>query len=236
MNNLNKIDINFDFRQDSNCGDPDTDSRKLYEAHKLLWNKMLPCGKLFDLEITGNNYGRLLIKNNLSDNLSSDRMCPHFDGKYKSKFDGWLSELEKEELKYKVRTIGGHIVFPAHNRNGFTINQARGVNRIICDRFDLTLECIRRFYEEEKSPLYDTLMRYKDFFDLFVDFRGYIDFFMLQDFISEKEQINFSLPFDNFTRSPLPQTVDEYKQYKTHTVDIMNCRNKRILQCLLRLN
>lgn len=236
MNNVNKIDINFDFRQDSNCGDPDTDSRKLYEAHKLLWNKMLPCGKLFDLEITGNNYRRLLIKSNLSDNLSSDRMCPHFDGKYKGKFDGWLSELEKEELKYKVRTIGGHIVFPAHNRNGFTINQARGINRIICDRFDLTLECIRRFYEEEKSPLYDTLMRYKDFFDLFVDFRGYIDFFMLQDFISEKEQINFSLPFDNFSRSPLPQTVDEYKQYKTHTVDIMNCRNKRILGCLLRLN
>jgi hypothetical protein len=230
---MNKIDTDFDFRQNSRCGDPDTDSRKLYEAHQLLWNKMLPCGKFFDLEITGNNNGRLLIKNNLSDNLSSDRMCPHFDGKYKGKFDGWLPDTEREELKYKVRTIGGHIIFPAHNRNGFTINQARGINRTICDRFDLTLECIRRFYQEEKSPLYQTLVRYKDFFDLFVDFCGYVDFFMLHDFIDKRKQINFALPFDNFNRSPLPQTVDEYKRYTRQTIDSINSRNKRISECKL---
>jgi len=229
---MNKIDIDFDFRKDSKCGDPDTDSQKLYEAHKILWNKALPCRKNLDLKITGNHYGRLLLKNNLYDNFSSDRMCPHYDGKYNSKFEGWLSEIEREELKRKVRTIGGHIIFPAHKRNGFTINQARGVSRIICDRFDLTLECIRLFYQEKQSPLYTTLIRYKGFFDLFVDFSGYIDFFMLQDFIDEKEQIDFSLPFDNFNRPPLPQTVDEYKQYKIHTIDLMNRRNKRILESL----
>ena len=37
-------------------------------------------------------------------NLSSDRMCPHFVEKY-NKFNNWLSDLEKEELKYRVRTI-----------------------------------------------------------------------------------------------------------------------------------
>ncbi len=227
---MNKIDIDFDFRHDSICGDPDKDSRKLYEAHQLLWNKMLPCGKTFDLKVT--RASRLLIKNDLGDNLSSDRMCPHFDGLYNGKFDVWLSDTEREELKYKVRTIGGHIIFPAHNRNGFTINQARGVNRKICDRFDLTLECIRRFYQKEKSPLYDALMRYNDFFDLFVDFSGYVDFFILQDFIDERKQINFSLPFDNFNRSPLPQTVDEYKKYTTQTINLINSRNKRILESL----
>ncbi|SHJ69248.1 hypothetical protein SAMN05444280_12660 [Tangfeifania diversioriginum] len=232
---MNKIDINFDFRQDSKCGDPDTDSHKLYYAHTLLWNKVLPCGKIYDVEITSNKYGRLLIKNNLGDNLSSDRMCPHFDGKYKGKFDGCLSDMEREELKYKVRTIGGHIIFPAHNKNGFTVNQARGISRLICDRFDLTLECIRRFYNEEKSPLYDALLRYNDFFDLFVDFTGYVDFFMLQDFIDDEEQINFSIPFDNFTRPPLPQTVCEYKKYTTHTIDLINRRNKRILESLYKI-
>jgi hypothetical protein len=231
---MNKIDIDFDFRQDSNCGDPDTDSQKLYETHKLLWSKMLPCGKIFDLKITGGNYGRLLIKNNLGDNLSSDRMCPHFDRKYNGKFNGWLSDFEREELKHKVRTIGGHIIFPAHQKNGFTINQARGINRKIGDRFDLTLECIRRFYQKEKSPLYDTFMRYEEFFDLFVDFSGYVDFFMLQDFTDNQEQIRFSLPFDNFNRPPLPQTVDEYREYKTHTIVLMNSRNKRILESLLK--
>ena len=34
-----QIDIDFDFRKDSKCGDPDTDSPKLYETHKLLWSK-----------------------------------------------------------------------------------------------------------------------------------------------------------------------------------------------------
>jgi hypothetical protein len=229
---MNKIDIDFDFRKDSKCGDADTDSQKLYDAHKFLWNKTLPCGKWFDLKIIGDNYGRLLLKNHLCDYLSSDRMCPHFDGKYNGKFDGWLSDVEREELQYKVRTIGGHIIFPARKKNGFTINQARGVSRIICDRFDLTLECIRRFYQNEQSPLYDTLTRYKDFFDLFINFRGYVDFFLLQDFIDKEERIKFSLPFDNFNRPALPQTGDEYRNYKICTIGFMNSRNKRILESL----
>lgn len=141
------IDIDFDFRNDSICGDPDTDSIKLYETHQHLWNQELPNKETLVLNtlVLGQRFKRILLKNNLCDNLSSDRMCPHFVGKYKGKFDDWLSESEKNEFKYTVRTIGGHIIFPAHRRNGFTINQARGINRKICDRFDLTLECIRRF-------------------------------------------------------------------------------------------
>lgn len=233
---MEKIDIDFDYRKDSKCGDPDTDSQRLYETHKLLWCKELPNGKILDLEIKGNSYGRLLLKNNLYMNLSSDRMCPHFDGKYNNKLAGWLSVFEIEELKHKVRTIGGHIIFPAHKKNGFTINQARGVNRIICDRFDLTLECIRLFYKNEQNPLYDALMRYKEYFDLFTNFKGFVEFFMLQDFIDKKEQIRFSLPFDNFNRSPLPQNVEEYRQYTIHTIDLMNSRNKRILRSLYQVN
>lgn len=224
------IDIGFDFRQDSKCGDPDTDSQKLYEVHKLLWSKQLPNGKTFTLEIKSDNYSRLLLKNNLCMNLSSDRMCPHFDKRYNNRFEGWLSDLEKEELKYKVRTIGGHIIFPAHKKNGFTINQARGVSRSICDRFDLTLECIKRFYRKEESPLFKILTNYEDFFGLFIDFKGYVDFFHLQDFVDQQEQVAFSLPLDNFNRSPLPQTIVEYRQYKEHTIDLIKKRNKRILE------
>lgn len=227
---MNNID--FDFRQDTKCGDPDIDSLKLYEMHKSLWNKTLPSGETLDLSITGSIHSRLLLNSNLCDNLSSDRMCPHFDGKYNNRFDGWLSDCEREELKYKVRTIGGHIVFPAHRKNGFTVNQARGVSRLICDRFDLTLECIRRLYLNERSILHDILKQYRNFFDLFTDFNGYIDFFMLQDFIDTKGQVRFSLPFDDFNRPPLPQTIDEYKQYKVHTIDLINCRNKRIMESL----
>ncbi len=225
------LDINFDYRNDSKCGDPDTDSYKLYEVQKILWNKKLPCGKNFDITVKAGS--RCLLKSKICDNMSSDRMCPHFDGKYDSKIGSWLSEEEKEELKYKVRTIGGHIIFPAHMKNGFTINQSRGVNRKICDRFDLTLECIRRYYSNEESALTETLTRYSDFFNLFVDFKGYIDFFLLQDFVNSEYEVNFSLPFDNFKRSPLPLSKEEYKKYKQHIINLINKRNNKILEFII---
>jgi hypothetical protein len=51
-------------------------------------------------------------------------------------------------------TIGAYIIFPSNRRNNqMTINQARGVHPRIWDRFDLTLECIRLFYENKESPL-----------------------------------------------------------------------------------
>ena len=194
----------------------------------------MPNGKNFELKVSSNS--RLLISSDPLGNLSSDRMCPHFDGKYKGKFDGWLSASERAELQYTVRTIGGHIVFPAHQKNGFTINQARGVNRKICDRFDLTLECIRLFYRNENSPLYEALTRYRYFFDIFVNFREYIEFFLLQDFIDEKKQVKFSLPFDGFNRSALPQNVNEYRRYKTQTIELINNRNYRIANLCIPWN
>ncbi len=226
-----EIDINFDFRNDSICGDPDSDSPKLYETHKYLWSKKLPNNETLTLEKLkiGGEYGRFVLKNNCFDNLSSDRMCPHYVGKYKGKFDNWLTNIEKQEFKYIARTIGGHIVFPAHKKNGFTINQARGVNRKICDRFDLTLECIRLFYLGESSPLFNAISRYEDFFHLFIDFENYINFFLLQDFVDENYLIKFSLPFIDFDNSPLPQNIDEYKLYKYNTVNAINKRNNRIL-------
>ena len=227
------IDTNFDFRNDTKCGDPDRDSKKLYECHKLLWMKELPCGQKLDLEIISNYYGQILLKNNLYGDFSSDRMFPHLVGKYNNRFDGWLTDIEIMELKYKVRTIGGHIIFPAHKNNGNTINQDRGFNIKIADRFDLTLECIRLFYLNIQSPLFGVLIRYKNFFDLFVDFKGYIDFFLLQDFIEENGNINFFLPLDNFKRSPLPESIEEYKLYKNNTIALIDKRNERIAKFYL---
>ena len=73
-------------------------------------------------------------------------------------------------------------------------------------------------------------MRYSDFFDLFLNFNGYIDFFILQDFIDKNGKIRFSLPFDNFERSPLPKTIEEYKQYKDNTIELIDNRNNRIIK------
>ena len=73
----------------------------------------------------------------------------------------WLTtQIPKEvqELFDLGSTIGAYLIFPNNKVDRkHTINQARGILRIIDDRFDLTLECIRRFYISEPSPLEDVL-------------------------------------------------------------------------------
>ena len=67
------------------------------------------------------------------------------------------------------RTIGYTIVFPANKIDGkMTFIGDKGFNQSIAGRFDLTVECIRRHYLEQTSPLAATLSRYADCFALFV--------------------------------------------------------------------
>lgn len=101
------------------------------------------------------------------------------------------------------------------------------------DRFDLTLECIRRHHQNEDSPISDTLTRCCGVFDLFVDFRGYTEFFLLRDLVTENfDAVNFHLPFDNFESSPCPNDFDLYKKYKSRVLKFVAARNFRILRLL----
>jgi hypothetical protein len=110
-----------------------------------------------------------------------------------------------------------------------TINVARGFHPRIKDRFDLTVECIRRHYLGETSPLSDTLARYADFFRLFEDFRGYVEFFLLQDIVNDGfTAVRFFLPFDGFEPWPLPSDKESYLGYKQSAVDFIAARNRRI--------
>ncbi|MEL7282321.1 MAG: hypothetical protein AAFY35_12110 [Pseudomonadota bacterium] len=141
-----------------------------------------------------------------------------------------LSESEVEELHSTGSTIGAYILFPS-NRIDMkpTINGARGMSHAIGDRFDLTLECIRRHYLQEASPLETTLQRYASFFALFDNFQGYVDFFLLQDLVTEDYQaIRFYLPFDDFKSSPLPSSVSEYRTYQKGVLEFIENRNGRI--------
>lgn len=80
------------------------------------------------------------------------------------------------------------MLFPGNRINGkMTINGARGFHPQIKDRFDLTVECIRRHYLKEANPLSKTLERYADYFRLFDDFQGFVDFFLLQDLVTAEK-------------------------------------------------
>ncbi|MPZ60878.1 MAG: hypothetical protein GEU93_06200 [Propionibacteriales bacterium] len=117
-----------------------------------------------------------------------------------------LPEAEIEEFNAIVYTIGGMMIFPANRIDGKqTINGARGFRPRIVDRFDLTLECIRRHYRGEDSPLKDTLLRYQQFFALFGHFAGYVDFFLLQDLVSSAStEVEFFMTFDDFKTPAVP--------------------------------
>ena len=223
------IDTNFNFYSDSNGGDPDSTSPTLRKYHKILWSKPLPNGNLLELR-DNNNRAYLYHASQLGEFfLGSDAITHSYKNHKRKK---WLIEqipTEVNELLDKGSTIGAYIIFPNNRIDGkHTINQARGVNSLIDDRFDLTLECIRLFYSGGTSPLYDALLRYESFFDLFDNFMGYINFFLLDDLINENNEINFYLPYDGFKTRPSFSDVNQYLLYKKKVVDFIKSRNKRI--------
>ena len=106
-----------------------------------------------------------------------------------------INQAEIDSFFSICSTIGAYIIFPAKRiNNKMTINGARGVNHKIQDRFDLTLECIRRLYKNQQSPLTDVLERNVNFFKLFSNFEGYVNYFLLQDLVERTmKQSNFGV-------------------------------------------
>ena len=223
------VDTTFNVYSDARGGDPDSTSPTLRKYHKILWSKPLKSRSKFGL--IDNKSGAYLYHNSELGEffLGSDAITHSYkDHKRKQ----WLiKQIPKEvdELFDTGSTIGAYTLFPNNRIDGkHTINQARGVNSLIDDRFDLTLECIRLFYLGQQSPLFDTLLRYKFFFDLFDNFLEYIKFFLLDDLLDDKQNIKFYLPFDGFKTKPTFSDIDEYLVYKNRVMNFIESRNKRI--------
>ena len=224
------IDITFDFRLDApKDKDPDTHSKTLRRYHKLLWSKRLPGGELLELDdTTPGSY--LHHRSAIGEfSLSSDTVIPTF--KWASHIKELIPDEELKAFNAIGYTIGGMMLFPGNQIDGkWTINQARGCTKQIGDRFDLTLECIRRHYSKGESPLSGVLARYASFLDLFRDFRGYVEFFLLQDLVAaDLSAVKISEPFDNFRGSPIPTGVHEYNAYKSASIAFIEARNRRIV-------
>ncbi|MEI6749429.1 MAG: hypothetical protein WCM93_09735 [Bacteroidota bacterium] len=223
------IDTKFNVHSDAQGGDPDITSPTLRLYHKILWSKPLPSGQIF--ELTNIKSGAYLYhKSELGEFFFGSDSITHSYRHHKRK--EWLTKQiqnEVNELYETGSTVGSFTIFP-NNRvdKKHTINQARGVNSFIDDRFDLTLECIRQYYLGQESPLYCTFLRYKDFFDLFESFAVYVKFFLLDDLVDENQKIKFYLPFDDFKTKPIFSDIDEYLIYKKGVMNFIESRNKRI--------
>ena len=233
---VNSIDINFDFRTDTPKGkDPDALSPTLRSYHKLLWSKPLPSGKLFNLEDTKSGV-YLHHKSNLGEFFLSSDTATHTFSRWASMTHiiSQISIEEIEEFRRLAYTMGSMIIFPANRIDGkSTINGARGFHPSIKDRIDLTLECIRRHYLNEVSPLTDVLGRYSEFFHLFESFEGYTKFFLLQDLVADDfSTIKFLAPFEDFKTPAVPKTLEAYLDYKNQTIKYIKARSNRILEAV----
>ena len=111
-----------------------------------------------------------------------------------------------------------------------TINGAKGFDPRISDRFDLTLECIRRYDANEESPLSATIARSINFFALFGDFRSYMDFFLLDALVTHDFGVKFFMPFDDFRPPSVPTDVAVYKDYHRRSIVFRPASNHRSKQ------
>ena len=229
---IRQIDTAYDFRTDTPAGkDPDSHSKSLRRHHRLLWSKPLPDGDPFTLreDIRGHYLRHSSARGEFS--LGSDSVIPTYTRYgFAAEHPELFTPEENEKFFSLAYTIGAFMVFPG-NRIGrkWTINQARGCNRSIADRMDLTLECIRRHYAGGNSPLGDVLARHVDFFALFVDFKGYVEFFLLQDLVApDCSKIEFLMPFNDFRPPATPKDEETYRTFKDQSIAFINARNRRI--------
>ena len=232
------VDISFEFWKEIPEGkDPDKYSPTLQGYHKILWSKPLPNGKKFELTENSPKIPRRLYHNSELGEfvLSSDSIGHTYRSVKIKSIKKIVNQIDDEKIKsfWSVcRSIGGYILFPAKKiDNKLTINCHRGLHPKLIDRWDLSLECIRCFYNKKESPIKETLIRYSDFFNLFENFEGYVKYFHLQDMVSKDyNYIKFFLPFKDFNHPPLPATVDEYLTYRENLMTFIKARNKRIIK------
>lgn len=228
-----RLDLTLDFRLDSKNGDPDTNSKSLKWHHQHIWSKQLPNGDFFSLELAPKP-GYLTYRSPKEVFYLTSDSISHSYANRKRYLNSILAEIPKkmiESFQSTNATFGGYIIFPGNRIQGKqTINAARGCKKAIDDRFDLTLECIRRLYLSQLSPLSEVLDRYKSFFDLFVDFKGYVNFFYLNDLVSDDyRSVKLLLgKGDPFALSPLPKSASEYLVYRENAMNFINLRSVRI--------
>lgn len=248
---MNGFDVNFDFTTDTpgfwngfwegrdgmgiGSSDPDVHSPMLREFHKKLWSRELPNGEMMVLKDDPRGYLRWNGMRFSSDSITASFRYKKCKSLIESVSDTMVNY--RHYVEHYIRSsyrIGGTIIFPKHNNS---INQRRGTNQYIRDRWDLTLECIKRYYNEEESPLSKYLEDDREFFDLFVNFKGYVDFFFLQDCVSsDYSKVNLWLDTELFVKRPFPRNVDEYLRWIERNLEFVELRNNRIDAHLKKLS
>ena len=64
---------------------------------------------------------------------------------------------------------------------------------------------------------------------MFESFSGHVDFFLLQDLVSDdRSTVTFFMPFDDFKTPSVPMDRDTYTEYRRRSIEFIEARNRRI--------
>lgn len=192
--------INYDYWKVCEGKDADSCNPDLRVAMNQLYaKKTLPNGGYLDFgKIENENCNATYEEDSDKIKCSPDAYSSYAspNGKWKDNMPFKMKCIEKnkdlaDEIYRLSGTIAGEFFFPCKKKDGNTINQTRGTTLSIADRIDLTLRDIKSFYDkkEEYYPLKEVLNRYKDFFDAFKTFKGYIDYCLLNDFCTDDYEV-----------------------------------------------
>ncbi|MFB9651924.1 DUF6994 family protein [Pseudarthrobacter oxydans] len=240
------FDTNHNYKADTPSAKPDADkdSQILRADHELLWSKKLPLSEqIFAPKVTPRKTEYLIFTD-----ANGDRLCYGSDA-ITSSYTGWvkakkprsralveaIAGLNPEQRALYLDppyTIGSAMIWPVRSKDFHTVNRVRGRNILIADRMDLTLECIQLHYAGEAGhPLEKATTAYKDFFELFGTFKGFVEFFHFQDLIkpgSDYQKIEYFLKPNNFERAATPATTDEYIEYRDNVLAFIKKRSERM--------
>ncbi|MBR2286081.1 MAG: hypothetical protein IJ866_01320 [Alphaproteobacteria bacterium] len=254
---LKDIDVKHDFSDDceinlwntdNSDNDPDLKSRLLRRYHFLLWNnKDLPNGKPFKLTESPFMENYLCYNGDDTKRLGADtivNLYTHHNNRFIMPI---LTKLEKDRnyqkrkntYIHKSYTIGGNLIFPKDPKS---VNQSRGNIYVLADRIDLTMECIRIWYEDKNTPtpLTNVLSADAWFFNLFGTFEEYIDFFLLQDLVKKKRGKYAVKIFlrrntkDDERFAGYPSNVREWRVLARKEMAFLKQRNRRIKKYIHR--
>jgi hypothetical protein len=233
---VDQIDVAYSFYDDPDfVADADRDSQLLKRWHERLWSKALPSGERLTWVPAPGSYltadsshGPLRV--------SSDTIATTHAGYASAGITHLWSELEDAEklhIERALYTIGGFIIFPTRPQS---LNQRRGTDSRIADRFDLTLECIRGHYVgQSENPLADVIQADANYFRLFGDgsegFSAFVDFFHLQDLLIDGSvrwlDVSSTQVWD-FDAPPLPTSAPAHRRYLDNVLTFVSARNQRI--------
>lgn len=230
---MQAIDVDFCFYDDPDfLADADSDSRTLQRWHAALWSKDLPDGTRIEWAAEAGTTCLTHDSSLGSFRVSSDTIASLHENYVPALWAG-LSRQDQETYSRAFYTIGGFIIFPRHP---ISLNQERGRQRGISDRFDLTLECIRRHYlDVHPNPLGEVLASDSDFFRLFgvgqAGFAAYVEFFHLQDLTAGNAIKWFDGSAEetwSFSNAALPSNADAYRRHLDNVWEFVAARNTRI--------